>query len=665
MRICLIGKFPPIQGGVSMRTYWSAHRLAARGHDVAVVTNAKEAAPPFRLHMRSEDWERCAGNYGAGRVTVHWTDPADSSQAYLPMASPFVSKLATIAAGLHAEKPFDVILSHYLEPYGVAGYLAAQMTGVAHVVRMAGSDSGRLWHHPQLALLYDHVLRSARAVIASGVVAERAIARGVNPAKIAPAEAFPVPEEIFTPLGPTMDFTALRSEVAHDPELRDSWWGEFDADCPYFAVFGKLGERKGSFALLSAMQRLKQQGVNVGLVAMAHGRPEIEKEFRDEVRARGLIDRVLQIPFVPHWRVPEFLRGCLAVCCLEQGFPIAHHTPIIPLEVLMCGKCLVGSTEIIRKLPDHGRLPNGYGCVAIEDVNDIARLSGTLAAIAQDPAPSAAVGARGYAFARDLQSESIFPQALERILIAAAAGEDIADVAADRVAASDGDADDDHFPLTRLAATMPALRLYGQTADTSGAVNLSRAREILEHVEHLGNGEPRLAALAAAVRVEIAVATAESMNAQSFSDEVDSPFAGGATRWAIGADDIGPLLPIRGRNVQLLTFDHDISTFRDVRRLEDLPVKPVACPSYMVVFAGGDARAPLVVDPVTARILELSDGTRTASDIMEQLKQEDAVSAAVDDELGWIETLFIEGLLRLRHTNFAPRQLDATLPSFP
>ena len=168
MRICLIGKFPPIQGGVSMRTYWSAHRLAARGHDVAVVTNAKEAAPPFRLHMRSEDWERCAGNYGAGRFTVHWTDPADSSQAYLPMASPFVSKLATIAAGLHAEKPFDVILSHYLEPYGVAGYLAAQMTGAAHVVRMAGSDSGRLWHHPQLALLYDHVLRSARAVIASG-----------------------------------------------------------------------------------------------------------------------------------------------------------------------------------------------------------------------------------------------------------------------------------------------------------------------------------------------------------------------------------------------------------------------------------------------------------------------------------------------------------------
>ena len=47
MRICLIGKYPPIQGGVSMRTYWSAHGLAARGHEVHVVTNAKEASRRF------------------------------------------------------------------------------------------------------------------------------------------------------------------------------------------------------------------------------------------------------------------------------------------------------------------------------------------------------------------------------------------------------------------------------------------------------------------------------------------------------------------------------------------------------------------------------------------------------------------------------------------
>src|SRR6267378_3522832 len=77
-----------------MRTYWSAHGLAARGHEVHVVTNAKEARPPFRMHMRAEDWKRCEAAYGSGSVTVHWTDPVDRSQSYIPMASPFVTKLA-------------------------------------------------------------------------------------------------------------------------------------------------------------------------------------------------------------------------------------------------------------------------------------------------------------------------------------------------------------------------------------------------------------------------------------------------------------------------------------------------------------------------------------------------------------------------------------------
>jgi hypothetical protein len=134
------------------------------------------------MHMRDVDWQRCGGGYGAGRVTVHWTDAVDRSQSYLPMASPFITKLATLATNAHAAHPFDVIYSHYLEPYGVAGHLVSQMIGVPQVVRMAGSDAGRLWHHPQFEALYDHVLRSAEVVVAGGSVAERAIARGIDPA---------------------------------------------------------------------------------------------------------------------------------------------------------------------------------------------------------------------------------------------------------------------------------------------------------------------------------------------------------------------------------------------------------------------------------------------------------------------------------------------------
>jgi glycosyltransferase involved in cell wall biosynthesis len=269
LRICIIGKYPPIQGGVSMRTYWTAHGLAARGHDVHVVTNAKEVRPPFRMHMRPKDWKRCEASYGAGSVTVHWTDPADDSQFHIPMASPFVSKLAAVAARVHTERPFDVILSYYMEPYGLAGHLAAQMTGAPHVARMAGSDAGRLWHHPQFEPLYDHVLRSADVVIAVGTVAERAVRRGVDPGRIASAGGFAVPEELFTPKGPRLDLARMRKEVAADPDLRDLQWGGFTGGRPYFGVYGKLGENKGSFALLAAMSRLKRAGLKFGLVARA------------------------------------------------------------------------------------------------------------------------------------------------------------------------------------------------------------------------------------------------------------------------------------------------------------------------------------------------------------------------------------------------------------
>ena len=652
MRICVVGKFPPIQGGVSMRTYWSAHGLAARGHEVHVFTNAKEARPPFRMHMRAEDWKRCEAAYGSGSVTVHWTDPVDRSQSYIPMASPFVSKLAATAARVHADCPFEVIFSFYMEPFGVAGHLAAQMTGAPHAVRMAGSDAGRLWRHPQFEALYDHVLRSAEVVIAAGPVAERAVERGVDPARIAFDGGVVVPDELFSPDGPALDLAALRTEVEADPDLRDLIWGDFAADRPYFGVCGKLGENKGSFALLSAMQQLKRDGLEVGLVALAHGQPTVERNFREQAKKLGLVDRILQIPFLPHWRVPEFLRGCAGVCCLEQNFPIGFHTPIIPREVLLCGSCLIGSTEVIRKLPAYRRLPHGYGCVAIEDVNDIEALSARLAAIAQDPEPAAAVGARGRAFARELQQEVPFPQALESILEAAAARRQVPPTARRRrIAAA---ADRSLFPLTQLAAATIE-QMDGDRGGSGSPVrpeqitDLAQARGVLAIVERgLIEGRTKLRPLAPAIRIEIAIAAAESEAGAASSPAAGDPlFRLRIGRWAMGDCDLAGLVPLRDPQLRVVEFDYDVSAYWNAQTVADFPESPTPRRSHILVFARseGAEREPLLVDHLTAEILQLSDGRRTASDIAKKLE---ADPAAEMGHLKWIEHLFVHGLISLQ-----------------
>jgi glycosyltransferase involved in cell wall biosynthesis len=656
VRICIIGKFPPIQGGVSMRTYWAAHGLATRGHEVHVVTNAKEARPPFRMYMRRQDWKRCGATYGpsgqsssAGSVTVHWTDPVDNSQFYIPMASAFVSKLAATAARVHSEHPFDVIYSHYLEPYGVAAHLAAEIARVPHVVRLAGSDAGRLWRHPQLEALYDHVLRSAATVIATGVVAGRAVKHGVRPERIAAAGGLDLSEDLFRPQGPTLDLAALRREVELDPELRDMLWGGFAGDLPYFGIYGKLGETKGSFALLAAMQRLKQAGLEVGLVAMAHGWPALESKFRARAEELGIADRILQIPFLPHWRVPEFLRSCLAACCLEQDFPIPFHAPVIAREVLMCGTCLVGSTEVIRKLPDYERLPDGYGCVAIEDVQDVEALSARLAAIARDPGPVAVVAARGRAFARAVHADASAPDRLERLL-KTAMRKRFPSKRMRAPAGVAGEDEDPRFPVTQLAAsTLEEEReVRGQNAAQplrNRPIDLPEARTVLTAAERgARSGDSSLRPVAAAIRLEIAIAELEDTpGGEGPMVGLDPVFRLRTQRWALLDGDLAGMVPVRDPHLRMMTFD--ASELAD-RQTKTAPRAPR--PRHVVAFAQADSerREPLFVSDKTAQVLKLSDGTRTALEIATEIGSENQ-DEGVRPALRQIEELFVSGLLWL------------------
>jgi hypothetical protein len=114
----------------------------------------------------------------------------------------------------------------------------------------------------------------------------------------------------------------------------------------------------------------------------------------------------------------------------------------------------------------------------------------------------------------------------------------------------------------------------------------------------------------------------------------------------MGDGDLPELVPVREPDAHILEFDFDVSRFIGVRALEKIPPSPGRVRSYIVAFARpeGHKRPPLVVDSTTARILQLSDGTRTASNLMLQLSAECGTSK---DDFDWIERLFVEGLLRL------------------
>ena len=398
MRICAVVKYPPIQGGVSALSYRVAMALGAAGHQVSVVTNADEVEDDYRIWMTAEDRARLEADFpGGGSVRLAPTSGLGRKHAaHIPDHRPFATKLAALATEEIRRIDADVVYSYYLEPYGVAAQLAALWTGVPHVVQHAGSDRTRLLAHPDMSLAYREVLRHADLVIAQpgtvegfGVAAERVMQlrpRGL-PAWFTDAE------------GPALDVNATIARLA---AAGHSWIANaapMPVERPTIGIYGKLGEYKGSYDLLAALARLKRQGRQFNLLIMAGGYQR--ERYLRAVAEADLTDRTWTLPFLPHWRVPEFLRTLTAACFLERRFPVAIHTPGIPREVLSVGTCLVVSREAADKQPYRPEMRHGENIFVVEEPSDTDELAKVLGRVIDDPEAARAVGKAGSALPPD------------------------------------------------------------------------------------------------------------------------------------------------------------------------------------------------------------------------------------------------------------------------
>ena len=135
MRILLLGKFPPAQGGISAKTYWLARTLAATGISFDIVT----IAPPSY---------RTAAPATAPPDLRQRICEAEASPWFLPGGDLCTEHVITEALVLAAERAPDAIEANYLAPFGIAALVAARLLGVPLIIRHAGSDIAKLLDWP-------------------------------------------------------------------------------------------------------------------------------------------------------------------------------------------------------------------------------------------------------------------------------------------------------------------------------------------------------------------------------------------------------------------------------------------------------------------------------------------------------------------------------------
>jgi hypothetical protein len=240
---------------------------------------------------------------------------------------------------------------------------------------------------PELAAGYKEILRQAAGVVTRPGLVPRFLGMGLAREQILIGPPAAVPPG-FRP-----DATALSpADVARLAYPPAGPAAHFDPALPTIGMYGKPGEAKGTFDFIAAAGAVRD-GEPFNLLLMCGG--SLLDPLRAAVAAAGLTDRTWLLPFLPHWRVPAFIRRCTAVAFLERDFPVAIHRPVVPREVLACGTCLVLSGEIHRKQHGLDGLADGDTMLLVPNPKDHASLATTLRRIVAAPGEAGEIGARG------------------------------------------------------------------------------------------------------------------------------------------------------------------------------------------------------------------------------------------------------------------------------
>lgn len=414
-RILLIGKFPPIQGGVSAQTYSTALALARNGWTVDVVTNSACVEGTFRQHLFDDDVDHLTLATGTGAVFVHQAIQLRDA-AYIPWAPPYSDQLFGAGARLLTEAEYALIVGWYLQPYGLAAAHLAAISGIPLILLHAGSDLGPLSDNPDLASAYSWALKKAKIILTS-TFAQQTMQRlsdlGVDPGQLQNIQITSLPSE-FRKDGKVMDLQRMisasskwfrdlplpRDCVDSIQEMNQRNIARLD-NAPVIGAYGKVGAVKGTGFLLDALDSVANDGGSFRLQLMVGGRREpLEATYRRVLSSSFLRERTLVLPLVPPWRVPSFLKSCQLVCFLEHRFPVAFHMPRVPREILASGACLVTTREIADKQLFHESLAQGKNIVIVDDPSDIGLLARQLSSLLRDPEDARIIGKHGQFLSR-------------------------------------------------------------------------------------------------------------------------------------------------------------------------------------------------------------------------------------------------------------------------
>ncbi|WP_285537247.1 glycosyltransferase [Brucella sp. NBRC 12950] len=370
---------------------------------MTVITNASCVEPGFQVALKGNELSDRFTSFGD---RFHLIDiGSEKFPSYIPYVQPMMSSLLGAILTKVDDNPPDVIVGSYLEPYGMAALCAASFHSIPTYIRHAGSDVGALAIHPLLKTAYSHALIQADGILSHNSVENRKFLKALNVKDQYVKDIISVSNfapflsnkcldiESYAEIAQNHYAPPYLSNIAFDclKSINSSKWG---SSAPTIGIYGKTGRFKGTFQLIEALQQFATEATPFRfLIALAGWKESVAKViqaiYNSNLRMRARI-----LPPLPLWRVPEFLSCCDVVAFLENNFPIASHTPRVPLEIISSAKTLLVTREQIERICLDNILIHNDNALIVEPPYNAAAIYEALSSSLQNPAKMSAVSSR-------------------------------------------------------------------------------------------------------------------------------------------------------------------------------------------------------------------------------------------------------------------------------
>lgn len=392
MKVCIISKYPPIEGGVSSETYWLAKALGEIGHQVFVVTNSWEVEEEARERINKDELT----NLEPKNVTVYST--TKDFKPPILKSDYYTEKLISLAIDVIRCKKVDVIYSHYILPYGIVGFVSKQVTKVPHVLRHAGSDMGKLYRSKFLQTVFLEAIKDANKVICGRNMIRVFKERMIDQDKIARTD-WSVNSKYFNPNVKAFDISSYVKS----------------SDIPVFTYIGKISKMKKTYAFVNAASKIKDKKFTL-LFVVGDG-PNVQ-ELRKYLLSTDLKDKCVFLPFQPPWKIPSIMKASTCIVSPENEEPPplqkGSHYPKIVREAMACGKCAIMGEGVSKKGLYRNLIDKEN--IMIVNPNDVDDFKKKLDYIIDNPRVAEDIGMNAYEFSKENEHFDDYVRYMESIL---------------------------------------------------------------------------------------------------------------------------------------------------------------------------------------------------------------------------------------------------------